>query len=514
MRRDAKAAQEQYLKHLELIRSESKINPFESKEEQEQAILKAQKDVNYCVERYFPHYATAENHECHLELAKAVKRNKLIKGIIEWPRGFGKSVWVDVIIPFWLWINGEVNYVVLIGQNEDKGKQLLSDIQGEFQANPQIIKDFGEQKLIGSWETGDFRTKGCTAWNLKPFLGKALGMGQEVRGLRIGSQRPDLCILDDIETRELIKNAKRQDEYVTWVLTALVPTMDGPKRRLLYANNRFAVRMIQTELLKKNPSWFVSHYKAYDKVTYKPTWSAKYPDSYYKELEKDIGRIALQQEYLQEPVIEGKIFKPEQIIWDTPPRLDHFKAIVGHWDIAYAGTATSDFNAVKIWGLDKDNLFWCLQAFVKQTKMREAVAYMCDVQKRLPTSVTIHWRYEAQFWNDEVKRTINETSKEFGINLRITQVDTPRTKKFDRMLSRQPMYQNSRIRYNKKMEADNDMQIGLTQLYALEPGYNGHDDSPDADEQAITFLEKFINDAPENNTPYRGGRMKGNNEAI
>lgn len=513
MRRENKLAKELYLKKLELIRSESKVNPYETKEEQRIAIKAAMACPGQTVQRYFPHYATSECAEFQLGFSNRVLKDPIIKAFAQWGRGLAKSVWCDVIIPFWLWINDQAHYLVLIGQNHDKAKQLLGDLQGEFEANPQIIKDFGEQKLEGSWEDGKFTTRGCREWGLRPFIGRALGMGQEVRGLRIGSQRPDLCVVDDVETRELIKNPKRQDEYVTWILTALIPTMDGPIRRLLYANNRFATRMIQTELQKQQPRWYVSHVPAYDRATFLPVWKAKYPKDYYLKLKDEIGIIALEQEYLQEPVIEGKIFLPEQIIWDDLPRLDHLKVIVGHWDIAYAGTSTSDFNAVRIWGLDKSNLFWYIQGFVKQTKMKAAVEYMCAVQKSLPKSVIIHWRFESQFWNDEVERTIREVSKEQGVNLLITKVDTPRTKKYDRMLTMQPRYQNNRMRYNRKMQADNDTQVGLAQLYALEPGYTTKDDAPDADEQAVAFLEKHIS-IGDSSGAYRSGKMRSNNEAI
>lgn len=512
MKRESKIAQEVYLKALELARSHSKVDPNETKDEQKANIKRAQGNVDYCVERYFPHYASAPSGDFQILFAKKVLKEPLIKAFAQWGRGLAKSVWCDVILPFWLWINDQAHYVVLIGQNETKAAQLLGDLQAEFEANPQIIHDFGEQKMDGKWEYGDWRTRGCNEWKLKGLIGKALGMGQEVRGLRIGNQRPDLCICDDWETRELIKNHKRQDEYAKWVTTSLIPTMDGPIRRLLYANNRFAVRMIQTELQKQHPTWHISHVPAYDKATFAPRWKEKYPRNYYVQLRDEIGLIALEQEYLQEPVIEGKIFKPEQIIWDELPRLDNLKHIVGHWDIAYAGTSTSDYNAVKIWGLSKENLFWYIQSFCKQTKMREAVAYICQVEKDKPKSVIIHWQYEAQFWNDEVERTIKEVSKEMGVKLNIIRVDTPRTKKYDRMLTMQPRYQNNRIRYNRKMLADNDTQIGLAQLYSLEPGYTTKDDSPDADEQCITKLEKHISVGDSHK--HLAGKMKLHNEAI
>lgn len=514
MKVEDKKAVVDYLSRLQLIRAAGQVNAFETEAEQAAEIEFCKSDWLRLNNRYFPHYAGSPSAEFQVRFANVVLSDPTIKAFAEWFRGGAKSVWCDIIIPFGLWMNGQAHYMVLIGQNHDKAKQLLDDLKAEFEANPQIIKDFGEQKVPGSWETGDFKTAGCPSRGLKPFIGKALGMGQSVRGLRVGNQRPDLCVIDDVETKEFIKNPKRQDEYRKWVEADLIPPMDGPIRRLLYANNKFAVRMIQTELQKLHPNWHVSHVKAYDKKTWKPTWWQKYPDNYYLELLDEIGLIALEQEYLQEPKMEGKYFKAKMVVWDKMPNLNHFKIIVGHWDIAYTDNEESDYNAVRIWALDKHNIYWYIQSFVKQALMGEAVKYMCAVQRALPDTVIIHWQYESQFWNGEVQRTITEVQKAERVNLNLRKV-TPQGKKYDRIISLYPSYQNNRIRYNDKMRADNDTIVGLQQLYDIEPGYNTHDDAPDADHQAIKFLELHI---PLTNTSadddYKTGRMEPNHERI
>jgi phage terminase large subunit-like protein len=510
---DKKAA-ESYLARLELIRSSSRVRAFETEAEQSAEIAWCKTDVVRCVNRYFPHYAGSPCASFQIKFANKVLDEPTIKAFAQWGRGLAKSVWCDIILPFWLWTNDQAHYMVLIGTSNDKASQLLGDLQAEFEANPQIIKDYGEQKRLGHWEAGDFKTLGCKKRGLKPFMAKALGMGQPVRGLRVGNQRPNICVIDDIETKELIKNPKRQDEYRKWVEADLIPTMDGPIRRLLYANNRFANRMIQTELQALHPKWHVSHVPAYDKVTYKPAWPEKYHDNYYRELEQEIGLIALEDEYLQEPQLTGKYFKNGHIVWDELPRLDYLKHIVAHWDIAYTDNAKSDYNAVRVWGLDKHNLFWYIQSFVKQAKMRVALEYMCAVQKALPPTVTIHWQYESQFWNGEVQRTIDEVQAEQGVILNLRQVVTPRTKKYDRILSTYPKYQNNRIRYNKKMRADGDTQTGLKQLFGIEPGYTTKDDAPDADHQCLTELEKYVVVGRSADDDYRTGRMEPNHERI
>jgi len=514
MKRQDKEAKDRYLAKIELTRASAQVRAFETEAEQSAEIEYCKTDIVRCNNRYFPHYCTSLPAAFQIEFAGKVLSEPTIKAFAEWFRGGAKSVWCDILIPFQLWLNDQAHYMVLIGQNHDKAKQLLGDLQAEFEANPQIIKDFGEQKSDGNWEAGKFKTIGCKKRKLKPFLAIALGMGQSVRGLRIGAQRPDLCVIDDVETKEFVKNPKRQDEYRKWVEADLIPTMDGPIRRLLYANNRFAVRMIQTELQKLHPNWYVSHVKGYDKKTMKPTWHQKYPDNYYKELESEIGLIALEAEYYQDPKADGKYFKSKMINWSKLPRLNHFKIIVGHWDIAYTDNETSDYNAVRIWGLDSINLFWYIQSFVKQALMREALLYMSAVQKSLPPTVIIHWQYESQFWNGEVQRTIDDVREETGVNLNLSQVFAV-GRKYDRIISTYVSYQNNRVRYNDKMQTDNDTTVGLQQLYDIEPGYSTHDDAPDADHQCLSFLQRHIPLRSDNTeSDMRCGRMEHKHERI
>lgn len=485
MKQADKIAKARILEKMKLLRaSNNSVNPSETRSEKDKRIDRAKKEYKFMVEYYFPHYATSESAPFQIEFANMVAKNPLFKGFAQWGRGLAKSVTTDILIPFWLWLRGEKVYMVVIGNSEKKAIQLLADIRGEFEMNPRIIADFGIQKTQGSWEEGFFITK-------SGFIGQALGMGQNVRGLRVKDQRPNYIVPDDIETKETIKNEKRQDEIATWIEKDLIPTMDGDTRRFLYSNNAAYPIMIGLILQKRHPNWKVHEVKAYNAVTYEPAWKAKYSDTYYKEVEAEIGILAALAEYNNEPHVEGKIFTKEQINWAPPPRINHFQILVGHWDVAYAGTPTADYNAVRIWGL-KDFYFWYITSFVKKTKMRAALEFMADYQKRLPKTVIIHWRFEAQFWNDEVERTIREVEKEYRITLNIVKVRVEKVKKYDRMLTLQPYYQNGRIWYNDKMKSHQDTMVGIAQLCGIEPGYSGHDDAPDADQQAIKFLEQHI----------------------
>jgi phage terminase large subunit-like protein len=486
MRREDKIALEQYLAKLDFIEKSGHVNHNESPEQKRARIARAKADYKFCTEYYFPHFATSGTPDFHVSLANKIKRDPLYKGLVRWGRGLAKSVVCGVTEQFWLWLNGQNNFLVLIGQNDDKARLLLSDLQAEFECNPQIINDFGEQKKFGSWEDGYFVTK-------SGFIGKSLGMGQSPRGLRERSQRPTTIVADDLDTKEINKNPARMREMAKWLLRDVLPTMDGPLRRFMFANTYHAPLTIGEILRLERPNWDVDRVDAYDPVTKLPIWHQKYSPDYYKVWEEEIGVLAALAEFNNTPHTEGSIFKQEQEQWiDYPvyPALNHMRAIAGHWDIAYAGTATSDYNAVRVWGT-KDKNFYHVSSFVRQCKMKEALQWMSWKQKEMPSSVTIHWRFEAQFWNDEVYRCIREVENFTKVNLNLVKVEGPKQKKYDRILKLQPYYQNRRVYFNKKDKGNQDLIVGQNQLYGIEPGYKGHDDAPDADQQCYEYLEKF-----------------------
>ncbi len=463
------------------IENSTSVNPLESEKEKNIRINKAKTDFKYFVNYYFEHYAESETPDFHIKIARKVRRSSKYKGWLKWARGHAKSVVAVVLIPLWLWINGDIQFLLVIGQNEDKAKILLGDLQAELEHNQRIINDFGSQKVEGHWENGFFRTK-------SGFKAKAIGMGQDPRGIRVGADRPDMIVADDWEDKQTIKNPKRQDEFAEWLLRGVIPAMDNKNRRVMICQNHFAPRMIFSKIVEENKSWDVDRVDAYDPVTFKPRWKEKYERWFFKEVEDEIGTIAAQAEYNNTPHVEGKMFIDEYFQYAKIPRLSSFDAIIGRWDVAFAGTKTSDYNAIRIWGLYNGKKY-LIDCFVKQCKVKTALNWIAHFQKTFPSKVQIG--FEAQFWNEEIYRNIDEVEVENRMALNLIKVDRRKGNKFDAMVEMLPQYQNNRVIFNEALKSNNDFHVGLAQLKGIEPGYKTHDDAPDADKMAFDELDRY-----------------------
>lgn len=490
IRKDDKLALERYLEKIKRIQETNNVNLNETPIDKKKRIDRCKADYELCVEYYFPHYATSKCAAFQVDAANFIKKNRDCIDAEIWARGHAKSTHINIMILFWLWINGEVDVALLVGKSADDAKILLSDLQAEFEANPQIIADFGEQKKLGSWEDGNFVTKnGCAFFSL--------GRGQSPRGIRHRNKRPNIVIMDDIDDDEIANNPRRVSKVVRWIWGALYNAMDNNGKRLIIANNLISKTGIIAELIEKIKALSkiknnarVKIVNALDKSG-NPSWKEKYTKAYFIDLQQTIGDYAFETEHMNNPQIEGKIFKRKEIQWATIPKLHEMQYIAAHWDVAYAGTETADYNAVKIWGL-KDKRYYCIKAFVRQCKMAEAIRFMINYDRSLPEGIIIEWRFESQFWNDALKMTLEEVEKEEKYSLPLIKVDRDGTNKYARIVQQQPFYQNGNVYYNIEEKYSVDMETGIAQLLGIEPGYTTHDDSPDADEAIISYLNKHV----------------------
>lgn len=493
-----KDALARYLDWLRQIKENGAAVGDESPEVQKARKERAQKDYAYFVSTYFPHIAGCECAPFHIEEANRVKRDPYYKGVQEWGRGLAKSTHFNVMIPLWLKICGELKVMVLVGKSQKEANRLISDLQAEFEANELFRHDWGDMVNAGNWEEGNFATKDNCAFF-------ALGRGQSPRGIKYRGTRPDYIVADDIDDDVLIKNPVRVREITQWVLKALMGTMDIGRARFVLVNNRIGTETILTSLLRRKG---FKHRKVNVlQDDGEPSWPQKYTKEYYEDI-RGRGEIEFQTEFMNNPIIQGTIFKEEQIDWVKLPRIDSFDAIVGHWDVAYSASPTADYNAIKIWGI-KDGHFYMIDGFVRHCRMKDAIEWIYarnkDFEKK---GIQVRWVYESQFWNEAVERDIQEVADKYDKKYILIKGERPIKNKFDRILRMQPYYQQGRIHYNRKKRDSPDIQTGLAQLYAIEPGYKTHDDSPDTDEGAIKELERFASIG--SSLPVLGPKYKSN----
>lgn len=468
--------------HCQMVQQSTTLNLNETDKDVERRIARARKDYAFFVEYYFPHYAICKTAPFQIKAARKILQGRKFKGCWEWARGHAKSTHFTIFIPMWLdiQIENEINVMVLVSKSEDSAKALLGDLQAEYQHNQRFTSDFGAQYNQGSWEDGNFVTKG----GLAAF---ARGRGQSPRGLRYRQNRPDYIAIDDADDDQMCRNPKRVKDTFDWCLEALFGAMDMGRGRFMFVGNRIGkVSLIALAAKLKG----IHHQKVnvLDKKG-QPSWFSKYSLS---EINKEIafmGHRRAQKEWFNNPIQEGTIFKEEWITYGKVPKLKDMDQLVLYADPSWKEKSNNDFKAARLWGR-KGSKLYLLKSFVRQTSISAMVCFFYDVHESLPEGVSCQYYMEANLLQDLLLEefTVEGVNRNYQLAIRGDKRKKPN--KFMRIENTSPLYERGAIIYDEQLKDDEDTKIGTEQILGFEQGATINDDAPDADEGAIFILQK------------------------
>ena len=141
------------------------------------------------------------------------------------PRSAGKSTWWFLILPLWAAANGYKKFAVAFAHSSGQAEGHLSTLKHELDTNTLLRNDYPDlvaaKRRPGSGVTladrqGLLHTAG-------DFVFAAKGADTQVLGMKVGSQRPDLLILDDVEPDESNYSDFQAEKRLSTVTDAIFP---------------------------------------------------------------------------------------------------------------------------------------------------------------------------------------------------------------------------------------------------------------------------------------------------
>ena len=463
----------------------------ECEETKEERVRRAKEDYNYFVRTYFSHIAPCDSAKFHLDAAKYIAGHPRARALFEWARGHAKSTHMGCLIPLWILARGEnlFRFIVLVSSSNDNAKGLLADLQAELANNEAYIQDFGIKADKGTeWTSGKFSLADGTTF-------VAIGRGQSPRGLKKNGQRPDYILIDDIDDDQLSNNESRVRKGYNWVMGPLYGTMAGGRGRLIMVGNRFAKNMILAHFAnikdlyhtrvniidsKGNPSW--GYYSRED----------------IQAMRDEQGEISFAREYLNNPIEEGAVFKPEWMRYTKILPLKEYVKIIAYTDPSFKSTKANDYKATALVGKTKEGYYHVLKAYAGQCSVAEMVAWHYDIEawiERKKGRKPPRYYMEANFIQDLLlKEFKDEGVARGGRQIPITPDKRKKPDKYSRIETMQPLFERGFVLFNEEERDSEGLKILIDQLLATEKGSRLHDDAPDALESAIWMLNKVGSD--------------------
>ncbi|MEQ1677973.1 MAG: hypothetical protein ABL876_14795, partial [Chitinophagaceae bacterium] len=302
---------QQWSEYVENIRKQTALFEGETEEQQRKRIKLLEADHELWFKYYFPQYCYAEPADFHKEASLRILKNAEWYEVRNWSRELAKDVRTMMEV-LYLVLTKKKRYMLMISNSYDNAEKFLKPYQGNLQANQRIINDYGVQELPGSWSAGDFVTrKGCA------FL--ALGAGQSPRGTKNEEVRPDIIVFNDIDTDEDCRNPDIIEKRWQWIEKAAIGTRSISKPTLIV----FLGNIIAEDccVVRANTTADFVHVVNIRNENGESSWPQKNTEEMIDRVLSLVSYNAQQQEYYNNPIDEGKVFK-EMTYGPCPPLRD------------------------------------------------------------------------------------------------------------------------------------------------------------------------------------------------
>jgi len=480
--------------HCDRIAKATEIKLGESEKDKLERIAYLEGDYIRWFEYYFPNYAKVKSAWFHKKLSSIIIKNRILRLLAEIYRGGGKSVHIDMGIPlFLMFVLNELHFMLLVGETDPKAKKLLSGIQAQLQHNKRLLNDYGESFNYGDWSDGDFVTKQGVRF-------MAIGFGQNPRGAREGSERPDYIVVDDVDNRRHFKNSTLMADsvdYITEDVWGTFDNMEGGTERFVYANNNTHKKSITNRLKEyfktaekkakddgeKSPFKVLTVCAVKNLNTFEPEWPEKASAAYWKKKFRDMPYRSFMREFMHVHVEEGKVFKYEFLQWRKPLKLDRYDALVFYGDLSYKDDAC--FKGLILVGkIGRD--FDIIHVFLRQASRAAIAAWLYDTYEYHKLGkYPIKYRIEGLFSMDDFVSDFDQEGDSRGYYIPVVADKRPKADKFDRIEAMSAFFERRNVYLNEN-ERDGYDQLELKdQLLAFDKGSGAAVDGPDALEGAV-----------------------------
>jgi hypothetical protein len=441
---------------------------------------------------YFPNFYTSEPAPFHLKSTKKVMKNDEYYIVRSWARELSKSgrTMMEVLK---LALTGKKKNILLVSNSWDNANRLLMPYKTILERNNRIIADYGNQKRIGSWEEGEFTTR-------KGIAFRALGAGQSPRGTRNDSIRPDVIIIDDIDTDADCLNSEIIEKRVKWIQQALIPTRSISRGLLIIAcGNIIADYCCITEMGAMADSWEVINIRDENGNS---TWPQKNTEEAIARVLKIIDYESGEKEYFNNPMDGSKVFTNivdtvafvlkycnHVIIYADPSPSDSEAKTSSDKAIGIIANKGLDFQLFKVW-LDKMTnakfveYLYLAYKICKKAGVDPIVVYIENNTLQNP-------HYEQVILPEVFRKKDSEK-----INLPITPDERIKPHKWSRISgTMEPMIRLGTFTFNED-EKDNPHMIRIKKQFKNANSKSKALDGPDMCEGGVTIInDRIIVDA-------------------
>lgn len=458
--------------------------PKESYKQQQDRIKLLESNYEDWFQYYFKKYYKSESPAFHKKASKRFIENDRWYEVRAWARELAKDTRAMFEL-IYLMMTGKIKNILFISYSFDNAVRLIKPLIINLESNPRLKHDYGKQMGF-TWKDGEWVS--CNGYAIYAF-----GAGQTPRGLKLEEMRVDTIVFSDIDQDEAVRNQERTDKTFKWAEKAVIPTVSvSGNIRILWLGNIIGRKSCIVQAMEKADHKEVINIRDKKGVS---VWPQKNSEEQIDWLLGKMSYAAAQQEYFNNPVQEGQVFKDLKI--DTIPHLKSFPFLIMYGDPAPSNSeAKGGSPKVVVLMARKENTYYIIKAFVDHVKNSTFINWYHDLHDFIANR-NIYYAYmennslQDPFYEQVYQPLMHQVGKERKRMIYVMPDKRKKPDKYTRIEANlEPIHRMGLLVFNKSEENDPNMIRLMDQFKAFGPSLSEPPDGPDSVEGA-----KFIIDS-------------------
>lgn len=341
----------------------SRPETVEGEATQEEIINRLQHDGEFFIEFFLHDELTMPVPYFHSgELWPLLTSTSMKRVLLAIPRGHAKTTLAKLAV-VWYFLFTNHRFCAYLSNTNSIAVNACKDIVA-FLRSDNFVRVYGHIRIVKESETNSLWEFDIPMPNgrVKRCILRGLGANQQVRGLNIDNQRPDIAVVDDLEDLENTGSELLQKKLDRWAFGTFIKAL-ARQHKIIWLGNMLQKTSLLARL-STNPKWnpvvFGALVKDSETGVLRPLWPELWPVEEILDDFVEYQKLGLTESWMCEMMnMPGHLengFTMDQLCFQEVAGPDEFLATWITVDPAFGESATTDKSAVVVHALPKEGV--------------------------------------------------------------------------------------------------------------------------------------------------------------
>jgi hypothetical protein len=319
-------------------------------------------DSEFFIEFFLATELTSEVPQFHKEIWGLLTSTAMERVLLAIPRDHAKTTLAKLCV-VWYWLFTHHRFCAYLSNTSPIAKNACRDII-QYMRSPNFEQVYGPIKMLKETESEGLWIfeLNMGGGKLKKCILRSVGAGQQMRGINIDNQRPDITVIDDVEDNDNTDSETQQKKLDKWMFGPYLKAL-ARKKKIIWLGNMLQKTSLLARLSampRWNPVVFGALVVDSESGEMQPLWPERWPveelRADFKEY-KDLGLIETWLcEMMNMPGHGENGFTEENLHYDIVPTPggNNIRGAFLTLDPAFGLETTNDMSAICVHVIQED----------------------------------------------------------------------------------------------------------------------------------------------------------------